>query len=291
MKIDTQNPCNIDSKEFWISTWNETLQGTPFVVHKGYATSRFWDNASKNYDRVDIERAKKQIRETLSLFRSNGFLFKDMRVLDIGCGTGRLAFALAQAGADVTALDFSRGMLDSFEKNCPDDLRQRIHPVHADWDSLDITEFKWARSFDLVTAYMTPAIRRPDSFLKMMEVSCGACSLKGWAGKRRNLVLEKLWEHLMGAEMKDRPPDIIFEFNLLYAMGYFPSITFDEVTWERDVTVEDTVIHYLDYFSGVSDESEDVLKRKISAFIESLSENGIIKEKSVGNTGTLFWKV
>ena len=54
-------------------------------------------------------------------------------------------------------------MLDRFEKNCPDELRQRIHPVHADWDSLDIAEFKWERSFDLVTAYMTPAIRRPES--------------------------------------------------------------------------------------------------------------------------------
>jgi SAM-dependent methyltransferase len=34
-----------------------------------------------------------------------------LRVLDVGCGTGRHAAALAAAGADVTALDFSEGML------------------------------------------------------------------------------------------------------------------------------------------------------------------------------------
>jgi len=33
------------------------------------------------------------------------------RVLDVGCGTGRHAIRLAQAGADVTAIDFSSGMM------------------------------------------------------------------------------------------------------------------------------------------------------------------------------------
>jgi malonyl-CoA O-methyltransferase len=34
-----------------------------------------------------------------------------LRVADIGCGTGRHAIALAAAGAEVTGLDFSQGML------------------------------------------------------------------------------------------------------------------------------------------------------------------------------------
>ena len=76
MDMDTETSCNIESKEFWINAWNKTLQGTPFAVNKGYATSRFWDNASKNYDSVDDEQAEKQIRETLNLFRSNGFLYE-----------------------------------------------------------------------------------------------------------------------------------------------------------------------------------------------------------------------
>ena len=33
------------------------------------------------------------------------------RVLDMGCGTGRHALWLAQAGADVTGIDFSEAML------------------------------------------------------------------------------------------------------------------------------------------------------------------------------------
>lgn len=34
------------------------------------------------------------------------------RILDVGCGTGRHAVRLAMAGADVTGLDFSSGMLE-----------------------------------------------------------------------------------------------------------------------------------------------------------------------------------
>src|SRR4051812_43585466 len=34
-----------------------------------------------------------------------------LRILDLGCGTGRHSVALATAGAKVTALDFSKGML------------------------------------------------------------------------------------------------------------------------------------------------------------------------------------
>jgi demethylmenaquinone methyltransferase / 2-methoxy-6-polyprenyl-1,4-benzoquinol methylase len=38
------------------------------------------------------------------------------RALDVCCGTGDIAFALARKGAQVTGLDFNRGMLDIAEK-------------------------------------------------------------------------------------------------------------------------------------------------------------------------------
>jgi len=50
-------------------------------------------------------------------------------VLDLACGTGRLAIALAERGHDVTALDASEGMLSQFKKKLtsePVEIRQRI---------------------------------------------------------------------------------------------------------------------------------------------------------------------
>src|SRR5437762_12940407 len=41
---------------------------------------------------------------------------RSLRVVDVGCGTGRHAVRLTAAGADVTAVDFSDGMLAQAKK-------------------------------------------------------------------------------------------------------------------------------------------------------------------------------
>ena len=50
-------------------------------------------------------------------------------VLDLACGTGRLALRLAQCGLDVTAIDQSMGMLRIFQTKLldqPAEIRERI---------------------------------------------------------------------------------------------------------------------------------------------------------------------
>ena len=45
-----------------------------------------------------------------------------MRLLDAGCGTGALAIAAAERGADVVAIDVSQGLIDVAQKRAPKDL-------------------------------------------------------------------------------------------------------------------------------------------------------------------------
>ena len=54
-----------------------------------------------------------------------------LAVLDLGCGTGRHALWLAGAGATVTAVDFSAGMLDEARsKRGADAVRFVVHDLH-----------------------------------------------------------------------------------------------------------------------------------------------------------------
>ena len=45
-----------------------------------------------------------------------------MRLLDAGCGTGALAIAAAQRGADVVAIDVSQGLIDVAQKRAPKNI-------------------------------------------------------------------------------------------------------------------------------------------------------------------------
>jgi SAM-dependent methyltransferase len=64
------------------------------------------------------------------------------RLLEPGCGSGRLVVALAARGYDVTGLDLSRPMLDYLEQR----LRERKLDAHAVLG--DMTAMKFRRKFD-----------------------------------------------------------------------------------------------------------------------------------------------
>lgn len=73
------------------------------------------------------------------------------RALDLCCGTGDLAFALAQSGAETTGLDFSAEMLEVAkerkQKNIPHSALHTLHFLQGDAQQLPFPE----NSFDIVT--------------------------------------------------------------------------------------------------------------------------------------------
>lgn len=74
---------------------------------------------------------------------------RGLRLLDVGCGTGYFARAMARRGADVTALDLSPAMLAYARRSEADDpLRIR----YLEGDAARLTDAFSAQSFDLVTS-------------------------------------------------------------------------------------------------------------------------------------------
>lgn len=64
-------------------------------------------------------------------------------VLEIGCGTGRLAIPLARQGHAVWAVDVSEAMLDQMRAKCAREepaVRDRLRPVCQDAAALDLPE-------------------------------------------------------------------------------------------------------------------------------------------------------
>ena len=70
------------------------------------------------------------------------------RVLELGCGTGRVSIPLARAGLDVTGLDYSASFLERAREHAaaePDAVRGRLH-----WVQGDMRDFALEADADLV---------------------------------------------------------------------------------------------------------------------------------------------
>lgn len=282
---------DIFSTEFWLNQWERIDGQDSSNVHKGFSTPEFWDRASASYDRGSDEVACRRIDKVIDLFQRNDLNLEGMEILDIGCGTGLLATALARKGARVTAVDFSQGMLDRCRENIPKELKNRVKLLCMDWQRADIEALGWRQRFDLTIAFMSPAVSTPHALDKMMATSKTACAMRGWGGKRHHPILDDLWERIMGKPLDDKPQSLMVKFNLLVAMGFFPELSWDTISWNQTVTVEEELKSRLAFFNKVSDQPESELRQTILGYLDSIAENGSIFKHQTGTTGTLLWRL
>jgi hypothetical protein len=182
-------------------------------------------------------------------------------------------------------------MLQQARASCPDRCKDQVHFEQADWEKLDLKDRGWLKKFDLVLAHMTPAVKTPDLFLKLMAASRQSCCATSWAGKRKNNLRLGLWDKIMGKPLHDHPPDLLIRFNLLYAMGYFPDIFFTGVSWQKTMSVDASLDYFFSFFKSISSDPEIILRTKIREYLEEIAVDGKVVKKNFGRIGTLCWRV
>lgn len=289
---------NIFTEDFWISHWTNqwnngkhgkaTKKDDTYKVHKGFSTPEYWDKASISYNTKNEEIASRKMDKTIEILKANKLIFDNCSVLEIGCGTGLLARELAKNNCYVTAIDFSKGMIERCQKDLPKRLENKIKFYHKDWTKVDLTQMKWEKQFDLVTAFMSPATSTPQSFYKMIQTSKNGCAIKGWA-KRKHDILDALWEKIMDRPLKDKPQNFLFKLNLLFSMGYFPELTFDKIKWEEEISIEKEFQNQFAFFKKVSDKNDSELEKIIKTYLKSIAIDDLIIKKHEGLTATAFW--
>jgi SAM-dependent methyltransferase len=286
-------PHDLSNPAFWVAEWRAALARLAFPTGGAYAQRARWDRMAAGYGRGPAGEAKraKELDDTIAEFRARGFLGEGVRVLDVGCGTGRWAIPFARAGAQVTALDFSPGMLQRLREEFPADLAARVEILEADWSDLDLAARGWEQRFDLAFAWMTPAVRDPDTFLKLHHASRRGCCYRGWSATRRDSLIAGLWESLKGTSMPPMCADIVLPFNLLYAMGIVPRIEFRPTGWEREEAVEEAARSLRDTFEGATDLPDAALAARVDEFLAPLAVDGRVMSRTTGRVGTMVWDV
>lgn len=282
---------NIFNKNFWINQWENDKKNDTYNVHKGFSTREYWDKAAATYDQDKKEIQNRRLEKTLSFLQKSSLLFDGIKVLEIGCGTGTVAIAMARHGAQVTALDFSRGMLEKFEQDITSDIKKKITILNEDWFKIDIEAKAWKKEFDLVIAFMSPGVASPESFFKMMSCSKKGCAIRGWAAKGNHPILSDLWKKIMGIPLEDKPQSILYKINLLFSLGFFPEITFDTIEWNQTASVEEELDRQMAFFKKVSKKNKGELEKIIRPYLESISNDDYIKRKHKGLTATAIWDI
>lgn len=111
--------------------------------------TRFWDKAAPKYaasaiaDLAGFER---------SIARVKDYLSPQSQVLELGCGTGTLALALATTGASITATDISPQMIEIAKEKAKNQGVSNVdfQVARADQSTFDGQNFDVALAFNLL---------------------------------------------------------------------------------------------------------------------------------------------
>ena len=138
----------------------------PYRSRRAQITEYFDQTAVEHWRQLTSDTKVSRIRESVRLGRASmqqsllSWLPMDLnglRVLDAGCGTGTLSYALAQRGATVVGIDLSPQLVEVADRQRPVDLpAERLSFQSGDMLSPALGSFDYIVAMDSLIHYQLP---------------------------------------------------------------------------------------------------------------------------------------
>src|SRR5262249_25404892 len=142
-----------------------------------------------------------------------------MTVLDVGAGTGRYAVPLAKAGAHVTAVEPSEGMLGFLEQTIQEEsISDRVAVVASSWQEAVVAPADF-----VVCSHVIYAIKDIVPFLDKLREHARDSVFVALRVTQFDANVLDLWPRIYG-EARKREPGFIDLYQLLYAMGIVANV-------------------------------------------------------------------
>lgn len=185
-------------------------------------------------------------------------------VLDVGAGSGRLAFPVAQRVKEVTAIDSSRRLLDRLEHGARETGQKNIVTMEKDWDTV-------RPGHDLPRHDVVIASRYTgeQDLLKLDEAANEFVYIVTSAGPSTHALHSALLEGIAAPSVEDAAlrPGVVTLAEKLSALGIEPNVTHVPdgfMRWYRD---ENEALADFDWLD-VDPALDTVLARNIRRFLQ-----------------------
>ncbi|MGE5391071.1 MAG: class I SAM-dependent methyltransferase [Deltaproteobacteria bacterium] len=272
----------------WNTMWQEFRIANSGSSGRRTDQGEFWDRRAESFANNTVKsRDNSRVDRVFGFLRCHGALEPGISILDIGSGPGSFAIPFAGLGNRVTALDPSRRMLDLFAESTPEHIKDSIDTLEGIWEDIDPESLGWIDRYDLVFASMCPGINEHSLIEKMMLCSRRWCYISAFSGPRHFQVYDEVFQAVTGCPYPNHFNDIIFPFNLVYALGYKPIIEFVESSFVQKETPESFTTELYNLLPYPPAPSEDsVIKSIIARHILE----GEVHQKVSSTVGIMLWK-
>ncbi|NLV15631.1 MAG: class I SAM-dependent methyltransferase [Syntrophomonadaceae bacterium] len=251
------------------------------------ASIDMWNSRAERFGEFILPEAKDN--SFLRLLEEKNMLGPEKLVLDVGCGAGKYALAIAPSCRHITGVDLSPEMIGIARKKTVEYHIENVDFFVEDWHQLDIEKTGYTNKFDLVFAHMTPAVQSAESFEKLSAASRGWCVLSKPV-RRTDPVSDKVKELVGIKERRESADnDILFAFQLLWLQGYLPQLEYEKKIWNLQQTLEEAYGLYVNRIKTYRDITE-AEEEKVKAYLRSLVRDGFIYEDTDTTIATLYWQ-
>ncbi|MGH4125414.1 MAG: class I SAM-dependent methyltransferase [Clostridium sp.] len=250
----------------------------------------FWDSRAEEFNKGVFKKENiKNTNNAMNFLISKIDFNKDSEILDIGCGPGKYSVQFSKLVEKVTALDISPEMIRYAKGNAEQQNIKNIDFQLCPWEMANIQEKGWSKKFDLVFASMCPGINSKDALMKMIEASKGYCFMSSFA-KRKDKIMDSLSEEIYNEKSSSRwGKNIYYAFNILWSLGYYPEICYQDVKIEKVYTLEKAIELYTHQIQTNKEEFNDVLG-KTKKYLTNIAEDGMIKDIMEAKIAWIYWK-
>ncbi|MGH9156211.1 MAG: class I SAM-dependent methyltransferase [Acidimicrobiales bacterium] len=175
---------------------NRLAEAESIQPGRGSIGPAFWDSRAKSFAKAVDGTAERDP----FLRRVRREVDRRTTVLDVGCGPGRFALALAPRAAEVVAVDWSQAMIGLVAARARRAGLANVTCVAGRWEDVEVPPADIS-----ICSYVLPIADDPEVFLAKLDASTRRRSFVYLGAAPADLVLDPLWRHFHGTPRRPGP--------------------------------------------------------------------------------------